>query len=499
MDAVRKYRLRRDRRLRERGIRLDGRRLDDEEENENQNAGNNGGGNTGKSGGGHGNTRLPFGLCKRFGIDVDPSWQPRDAWDALADKGITPQEAYRRLGKGKDPGEGGKTATAKAPKKTVTISTWDGPKEFDVEVSKLGDYYTLGLTAEMGGRVPKTERRGYRFNSKEDLLYHLKEQGVEEVEIDGEKINPQTAELPKRLLTRIDPSFAVKEGIGEVGISNTKGKYVAYGKTFAGKKVKLKEFNTPEEAEKYFTDQGIDKSEIKTSAAARSGKPTWARSKKQQYFEENGVKYGDVTLGGGKPSGGRESYKITASDENGNRIEKEFPTRTEAMMFLRDQGCTRIKTDRGVVDPTSVKLRDEIGKVDGKRVSKLEVGIDYDGRAYLMAEDMDGRRYRTGVTIDNPFKERKEWNAESGMKEIAKSLGSKVGISSEKIGMTASAVQDANKRWKEVVDQREHEHKMATDPEYREQVRRREQAWEEERKKAAEWERTHPGGHGWWE
>jgi len=85
-----------------------------------------------------------------------------------------------------------------------------------------------------------------------------------------------------------------------------------------------------------------------------------------------------------------------------------FPTRTEAMMFLRDQGCTRIKTDKGVVDPTSVKLRDEIGKVDGKRVSKLEVGIDYDGRAYLMAEDMDGRRYRTDVTIDNPFKERKE-------------------------------------------------------------------------------------------
>ncbi len=33
--------------------------------------------------GGHGNTRLPYGLCKRFGIDLSDDATPRDAWAAL--------------------------------------------------------------------------------------------------------------------------------------------------------------------------------------------------------------------------------------------------------------------------------------------------------------------------------------------------------------------------------------------------------------------------------
>lgn len=50
MDAVEKYRRRRDKRLAARGIRFD----DDDE--------NNGGSS---KGGGHGNTKIPFGLCQR--------------------------------------------------------------------------------------------------------------------------------------------------------------------------------------------------------------------------------------------------------------------------------------------------------------------------------------------------------------------------------------------------------------------------------------------------
>lgn len=38
----------------------------------------------------HGNTGLPFGLCKKYGIAVYPSWSPRDAWNALKDVGIYP-------------------------------------------------------------------------------------------------------------------------------------------------------------------------------------------------------------------------------------------------------------------------------------------------------------------------------------------------------------------------------------------------------------------------
>lgn len=38
--------------------------------------------------------RLPFGLCKRYGIAIQDSWTPRDAWDALKGRrGIDPREA----------------------------------------------------------------------------------------------------------------------------------------------------------------------------------------------------------------------------------------------------------------------------------------------------------------------------------------------------------------------------------------------------------------------
>ena len=49
------------------------------------------------SGGRHGNTKIPFGLCQREGIKVNPKWSPRDAWDALAKKGYDVGSVYREL------------------------------------------------------------------------------------------------------------------------------------------------------------------------------------------------------------------------------------------------------------------------------------------------------------------------------------------------------------------------------------------------------------------
>ena len=37
--------------------------------------------------------RLPFGLCKRYGIAIQDSWMPRNAWNALKGRGIDPDEA----------------------------------------------------------------------------------------------------------------------------------------------------------------------------------------------------------------------------------------------------------------------------------------------------------------------------------------------------------------------------------------------------------------------
>lgn len=45
----------------------------------------------------HGNTRIPFGLCEREGIPIDPGWSPRDAWAALEGKGISPSKVYQSL------------------------------------------------------------------------------------------------------------------------------------------------------------------------------------------------------------------------------------------------------------------------------------------------------------------------------------------------------------------------------------------------------------------
>ena len=93
-------------------------RMDAPAEGEKQNNQNSGGG-----GGGHGNTRLPFGLCMRFGIEIGKDWGPKDAWDALAGKGITASSAYVRLKQGKDPAKpikGTETEKSKEPKKTFT-------------------------------------------------------------------------------------------------------------------------------------------------------------------------------------------------------------------------------------------------------------------------------------------------------------------------------------------------------------------------------------------
>lgn len=75
MDAVERFRKRRAARL--------AMREDDEE----------------KIGGGHGNTRLPFGLCQREGIAIEKGWGPMDAWAALEGKGYSARETYEELRK----------------------------------------------------------------------------------------------------------------------------------------------------------------------------------------------------------------------------------------------------------------------------------------------------------------------------------------------------------------------------------------------------------------
>lgn len=94
-NAIWKYKARRDERILA--------RFDDDEEN------------NAPSHKGSGNTRIPFGLCQREGIDIDPKWTPKDAWEALAGKGYSAGEVYKELkATGKVPAKPSAPKTSKA-------------------------------------------------------------------------------------------------------------------------------------------------------------------------------------------------------------------------------------------------------------------------------------------------------------------------------------------------------------------------------------------------
>lgn len=98
--AIEQYKMRRDERLLS--------RFDDDDDGE-KNVG-------GKKHGGHGNTKIPYGLCQREGIQIDPKWTPKDAWEALAGKGYSAGDVYKEL---KEKGKIGLKKAKKALTKLV--------------------------------------------------------------------------------------------------------------------------------------------------------------------------------------------------------------------------------------------------------------------------------------------------------------------------------------------------------------------------------------------
>ena len=148
MNAIDEYRKRRGKRLAARGFRLD----DDDE---------NGGG---KGGGGHGNTKIPYGLCQREGIEVKAGWTPKDAWDALADKGYSASEVYKELK------ETGKVAP-RAPKeeKKADVSKRRSRFEKSKEKAEKG-------TAETEKKAKPKKMATYGKKVKSDFIDYVKKQ-----------------------------------------------------------------------------------------------------------------------------------------------------------------------------------------------------------------------------------------------------------------------------------------------------------------------------------
>ena len=93
-------------------------RLDDEEE---------------KSGS-HGNTKIPFGLCQREGIEVQKGWTPADAWKALEGKGYSPKDVYKSLRKE------GKVGGQKSGAKSLTLSDFAKPRNSDYDLNAFDSF-----------------------------------------------------------------------------------------------------------------------------------------------------------------------------------------------------------------------------------------------------------------------------------------------------------------------------------------------------------------------
>lgn len=240
--AVKKYRVRRDGRLTARGV-----RKDDEEENTNNKSG-------GEKTGGHGNTKLPFGLCKKYGIEYGEDWTPRDAWDALAGKGITPGREFARLSQGK--------------KGVTTIK--DGATSYSNLSASAGSHGRYALFGDMeqkrkSGDVYKRDKAQiHDFLNKDEMLAYLKEKGITRFKDpdSGEMVNPVKMDLP-RTVGKIGEKRFTDMYLGvEYGgrIDKDTGKrardFTIWGKDFGGKRIKLKSFQKEDDAVKYAEELG---------------------------------------------------------------------------------------------------------------------------------------------------------------------------------------------------------------------------------------------------
>lgn len=84
-----------------------------------------------------GNTGLPFGLCKKYGISLPQNATPRDAWNALAGKGIYPP--WTEKGKDQYKDENGKEQKPTEPDNKIAL-TEHKKKVYDTIHSKMSKF-----------------------------------------------------------------------------------------------------------------------------------------------------------------------------------------------------------------------------------------------------------------------------------------------------------------------------------------------------------------------
>lgn len=412
--AIALYRQRREERLAARGIRVKKRQYrkskdlkkldkqppvptfrkdadgDDDQQNEQKRGG----------GGGHGNTKLPFGLCQKYGIEIGDGWTPKDAWDALAGKGVTPGEIYRKLRAGEEIGPDIKTEPPKKdPVKTIDGS---GGKYYlkDLKARQTWGYrgerpWALEGTPEWHDDVPEDERHGYRstwlgrFATLTDMYHFLKRKGVEEF-MDpetGELVNPVEMELPTMLYSDGE------RGYSAMAIGMKKDLYAITGTDFMGKKRAVKEFRSLEDAKQWLERHGISEDDVKLSPALKKRETerlSWLTSDKKEYMEVDGVRYGDLRMQKERYGGW---YELFGEDEDGRQKKLSFSSKTELLKYLKDQGVEKVRDqDKSIVNPTELDIPDALVKIDNTSYQSFEYQLR-GGDLILYGKDLDGETH----------------------------------------------------------------------------------------------------------
>ena len=376
------------------------------EEEEQQNSGR-----RGRRGGGegHGNTRLPFGLCQRFGIEIGKEWGPREAWEALAGKGITADGAYARLKKGEDPGtpeEGGDKSTEEAkveeekveeepiaPKEPKTAITYKD-KEYS-GLSTMHSPWSSWTPYRVEGKSEDGDRFWMGFRTRGDLMWYLKEQGVEEINDPetGELLNPAGMELPERVMK--DP---VTDGwMSEISLGLRDGRYTIFGVDMDGKKRKLRDFPSKAMAMDYIKGcGGPSEDKIKMSPALKkreAERVAWLTSDKKEYIDHGGTRYGDIRCE--KNSYGGYMLKASSEEEHTTRI--SFNGKTALMSYLKDQGVEKCKIDGEVVNPQEFEVPKTVATILGTPYQKLSMKKYGTDSVSLVGTDLDGRESVIGT------------------------------------------------------------------------------------------------------
>lgn len=353
------------------------------------------------TGGGHGNTRLPFGLCKKYGIEVGESWTPRDAWDALAGKGITPGEIYKKLKSGEELGPDLPEPPKKDPVKT--IDSEDGKTFYtDLHVmrgwsSRGSTPYRLVGTPEWYESVPEDDRYGYRssylgrFATMTDMYLYLKKKGVEEfTDPDtGEIVNPVEMELPHVAYTDGE------RGYSAITLGMRGERYVLTGTDFEGKKKAIDDFSTLDGAKYWLDSRGVSTDDVKMSPALKkreAERTEWLTSDKKKYIEIDGTKYGDLHVTKDKYG---SDLILHGSSEGGVATDHRFSSEADLMRFLKDSGVEDVRMpDRKHKNPMEEDVPDAVATLDGRYYQSFRFGLSPSGRLTFYGTGLDGIEYR---------------------------------------------------------------------------------------------------------